>query len=206
VGTVGRHLETTYENPWAGGAETMIRKRCGTVFKDVQTLYGSGVQGASSDAELLGRFVDRLDESAEASFAALLARHGPMVLRVCRSVLRSDQDAQDAFQATFLILVRRAASVRNRASIGSWLYGVAMRISVRARATDARRRKHETLAAASTVARSADEKRPSLELSAILHEELTRLPERYRVDCGFSWQADRWRTGQAVPDYARGHE
>ena len=110
----------------------MTRKRYGTVLKDVQTLFEAGAVGTSSDAELLGRFADRLDESAEASFAALVERHGPMVLRVCRSVLRDHQDAQDAFQATFLILVRRASAVRHRESVGSWLYGVALRVSVRA--------------------------------------------------------------------------
>jgi RNA polymerase sigma factor (sigma-70 family) len=103
-----------------------------------------------------------------------------MVLRVCRSVLRDDHDAQDAFQATFLILVRRAGAVRNRGSVGSWLYGVALRVSARARASMARRRRHETRAAAMATDRSTEERNP-LELSAVLHEELGRLPERYRA-------------------------
>src|ERR671933_518791 len=91
---------------------------------------------AGSDRELLAGFVERRDEDA---FAALVRRHGPMVLAVCRRLLRDPHDAEDAFQATFLVLVRKAAAVRPREAVGSWLYGVAYRAAQKARATAARR-------------------------------------------------------------------
>src|SRR2546430_64120 len=89
-----------------------------------------------SDAELLEGFVARRDETA---FAALLRRHGPMVLGVCRRVLRNDADADDAFQATFLVLVRKARSIRPRGMVGNWLYGVAHRTALKARAMHTKR-------------------------------------------------------------------
>src|SRR5690349_20719629 len=90
-----------------------------------------------SDAQLLDQFVRRRDEGA---FAALMERHGPAVFGVCRRVLREPQDADDVFQATFLVLVRKAASLRRPELLGNWLYGVAYRIALQARAAAARRR------------------------------------------------------------------
>src|SRR5438874_7989013 len=87
------------------------------------------------DAQLLQRFVQRRDEGA---FATLMERHGSMVLGVCRRVLRDRQDADDAFQATFLVLVRKAAALRRPERLGSWLYAVAYRIALQARARAAR--------------------------------------------------------------------
>src|SRR5690348_12758864 len=89
-----------------------------------------------SDGQLLGCFIEQRDEDA---FAALVRRHGPMVWGVCRRVLRGHQDAEDAFQATFLVLVRKAASVVPRERVGPWLHGVAFRTAVRARSLNARR-------------------------------------------------------------------
>src|SRR5580692_12789757 len=91
------------------------------------------------DGELLGRFVERRDERA---LAALVERHGPMVWGVCRRLL-SHHDAEDAFQATFIVLVRKAASVKPREMVGSWLYGVAHQTALQARRTTARRRARE---------------------------------------------------------------
>ena len=121
----------------------MQDKLTAALIHGVQTLFQSGAIGQQTDGELLNRFRERRDQTSEHAFAALVERHGPMVLRVCRSILRNEHDAQDAFQATFLILVRRAASVRNRESIGSWLYGVALRVAACARNTMAHRRRHE---------------------------------------------------------------
>ena len=91
-----------------------------------------------SDRQILDRFL--AGESAEAAFEALVDRHGPMVRSVCRSMLRDTHEADDAFQATFLVLARRASAIRRRDAVASWLYGVACRVATRARADTARRR------------------------------------------------------------------
>ncbi|HKB04271.1 MAG TPA: sigma-70 family RNA polymerase sigma factor, partial [Gemmataceae bacterium] len=130
-----------------------------------------------SDAELLGAFVARRDANA---FAALVRRHGPMVFGVCRRLLGHAQDAEDAFQATFLVLARRAATVAPRDLVGPWLYGVAFRTAQEARRMAARRRARETPL--------ADPPHPAVEpnsipsdLSAVLDQELSRLPDRLRL-------------------------
>jgi cytochrome c peroxidase len=128
------------------------------------------------DRHLLRQFTDRLDHAA---FGTLLRRHGPMVLDVCRGVLSNEADAEDAFQATFLILARRAASIRKTGSVGSWLHGVAYRTALKARARSAARQKNEA-----RVPARHDSKPDDLtwrEMQEILHEELTGLAERYRV-------------------------
>jgi hypothetical protein len=121
--------------------------RQGSVGRHLRTLFDVGAVGGLTDGELLSRFASGGGEAAELAFAALVERHGPMVLRVCRSILRDDHAAEDALQATFLILVRRAGSVRKRDSIGSWLHGVALRVAGCARRSAARRRVHERRAA-----------------------------------------------------------
>src|SRR5690348_10252348 len=93
-----------------------------------------------SDAQLLEAFLARRDEAA---FEALLRLHGPMVLGVCRRVLRNWHDAEDAFQATFLVLARQAASIRSKQVVASWLFGVAYRTAMKARAMNAKRRAKE---------------------------------------------------------------
>jgi cytochrome c peroxidase len=129
-----------------------------------------------SDQHLLRQFSDHQDEAA---FAALLRRHGPMVLDVCRGVLRNEADAEDAFQATFLIFVHKAASIRKTASVGSWLHGVAYRTALKARAQSATRQKNEACAPARALVEPAD--LTWREMREILHEELAGLAERYRM-------------------------
>jgi RNA polymerase sigma factor (sigma-70 family) len=129
-----------------------------------------------TDADLLERFATHREETA---FASLLERHGPLVLGVCRRVLGNAEDADDAFQATFLVLVRKAGSIRKSASVASWLYGVAYRVSLEARSRAARRRLHEKRA------ENAEQADPLAEavtrdLRAILDEELEQLPAKYR--------------------------
>src|SRR5947209_19749596 len=92
-----------------------------------------------TDAQLLQRFITRRDEAA---FEALMRRHGPMVLGTCRRLLRQGHDAEDAFQATFLVLACKGASIGKRDSVASWLYGVAYRTALKAQAAAARRRAH----------------------------------------------------------------
>ena len=110
----------------------------GAVLREVQTLFSVGTVAALSDDYLLDSFLSGYEDAAEVAFEALVRRHGPMVLRVCRDELRDLHAAEDAFQATFLILARRAGSIRKRGSVASWLFGVARRVSKRAKVERAR--------------------------------------------------------------------
>ncbi|SIO39357.1 RNA polymerase sigma-70 factor, ECF subfamily [Singulisphaera sp. GP187] len=148
------------------------------VHRYLRGLFNVGTVAGLSDGELLDRFAARRGESAELAFAALVERHGPMVLRVCRKVLHDSDDAADAFQATFLVLARKAGSIRRRDSLGAYLHGVALRVASCACSAVARRRKHERMYA-ERVAVSYLEKAPD-DLGRVIHEELGRLPERFR--------------------------
>jgi RNA polymerase sigma factor (sigma-70 family) len=132
--------------------------------------------GGLKDGQLLEDFVARRDEAA---FEALLLRHGPMVLGVCRRVLGNAQDAEDAFQATFLVLVRKAASLLPRETIGNWLYGVAYHSSLKARAAAWKRRARERHAGTMPRcdAATADDRS---DLRLLIDRELDRLPDKYR--------------------------
>lgn len=142
-------------------------------------LFHLGAVGTLSDAQLLERFTSRREEAAEAAFEELVIRHGPMVLRVCRGVLRDAHDAEDAFQAVFLVLASRAGSIRRSGSVASWLFGVAHRVACRARRDVARRHRLDRLAAE----RTAEDDLPGEADpdSGLLHEEIDGLPERLRA-------------------------
>jgi RNA polymerase sigma-70 factor (ECF subfamily) len=129
-----------------------------------------------ADGELLECYLTWRDEAA---FEALLRRHGPMVLGVCRRLLRNEADAHDAFQATFLVFVRKAASIMPRARVGSWLYGVAHKTALKATAMNRRRRAREQQAAGLPRPSASGERLE--ELRALLDESLSRLPDKYRA-------------------------
>jgi RNA polymerase sigma factor (sigma-70 family) len=131
----------------------------------------------ATDGELLRRFADRRDEMA---FLGLVHRHGPLVWGVCRRLLGNEADAEDAFQATFLILVRRAGSIRRPGLLGNWLYGVAYRTACKARAQACRRRKQEQCVAQRAVETSGADPLWA-DLRPILDEEVSRLPDKYRA-------------------------
>jgi RNA polymerase sigma factor (sigma-70 family) len=157
----------------------MANARSGMALGQIQRLFDEGSLTGLTDAQLVERFLNRRDEGA---FAALVARHGSMVLAVCRGVLKDQSDAEDAFQATFLVLFRKAGGLTSAGSLGSWLYRVAYRIALRANAVAARRRERpiEEVAMAAE-ARSSGEGQLDREILPIIHAEIDRLPDRYRA-------------------------
>ncbi len=155
----------------------MPHAHLGDALDRLRTVVSRQESAALTDAQLLERYVARRDEAA---FEALVRRHGPMVLGVCLRVLGSRHDAEDAFQATFLVLVRKAASVRPGGRVGSWLHGVAYRAAQRTRVASLRRRARE--------ARVREMLEPSSvgeglwqDLLPLLDRELNSLPEKYRL-------------------------
>ncbi len=148
----------------------------GTVLRQLEQLYREGTLGGLGDADLLERYLADRDEIA---FEALVNRHGPMVFGLCRRMLREPEDVHDAFQATFLIFVRKASALRDRGLLSNWLYGVAYRVALRARANRSRKRFREA-ATASPEATVAPEPADLRELGPLLDRELNRLPLKYR--------------------------
>jgi RNA polymerase sigma factor (sigma-70 family) len=151
------------------------------VVRSIQTLFDVGSVGGMTDGQLLEEFLSRRDEGAEAAFAALVALHGPMVWRICQSILPDSHAAEDAFQATFLILVRKAGSIRHRDALASWLHGVARRVALRAKAVATRRRRHEEEGAEMLATSSPAPDASHREQIELLHQEVDRLPEKYRA-------------------------
>jgi RNA polymerase sigma factor (sigma-70 family) len=154
----------------------MARGQLGLVVQHLRRLFAAPPDDDRCDARLLERFAQAREEAA---FTALVERHGPLVLGVCRRVLGNEHDAEDAFQATFLVLARKAGSIRRAEALGGWLYEVAYRISLKAQAAAARRREHERRAPEMTRPETPPEKIRE-DLRPVLDEELHRLPERYR--------------------------
>ncbi len=151
--------------------------RNGTAPSHINRLFGLGTLGGLSEPQLLERYVDQGDEMA---FEALVARYGPMVLGVCRRALSDPNDAEDAFQATFLILVRKAGTLSDRTLLGNWLYGVARRVALRARANASRRRFVEGRKAF-PLGKAAPEDAYRSEVGHVIDEEISRLPEHDRM-------------------------
>jgi RNA polymerase sigma factor (sigma-70 family) len=153
----------------------MAGEPLGSLLYHLRRCAARGEQGASADGQLLEAFVRERDPLA---FSALLERHGPMVLGVCRRILRHPHDAEDAFQATFLILARKAHAIRRRPSVGSWLHGVALRVARRIRAGRP--------TTGQEVPEPVSHEGPATEAArrevrALIDEELARLPEKYRA-------------------------
>jgi RNA polymerase sigma factor (sigma-70 family) len=155
----------------------MAHAQLGAVLRHIRKLAGAPQTQDRTDGQLLHAFAAHNDHSA---FAALVRRHGPLVMGVCRQVLRHTQDAEDVFQATFLVLARKAASIRKSEALVSWLHGVAYRMAMNAKRNAARRRQHESRA------KTVSPANPSWEVAwhevqTLLNEEIQRLPEKYRA-------------------------
>src|SRR5262249_29247746 len=139
----GRAAGIIGESGRSGGRGPVTQTRLEQVLRHIRRLGGLHPAGETTDGGLLRRFLADRDEAA---FEMLLRRHGPMVLGVCRRVLGDGPDAEDAFQATFLVLARRAGSLRGYDSLGGWLHEVALRVARKARVAAARRQFHEARA------------------------------------------------------------
>jgi RNA polymerase sigma factor (sigma-70 family) len=185
------------------------------VLRHYRALFESGSFCGLSDGELLSRFLTRDGESAELAFAVLVERHASAVLRICRAIVGNASDAEDAFQATFLVLATKAGRLTVRETLAPWLASVARRISRRARGAALARAARELRAA-----RLAEIREPSVDDSeddaSVLHEEIDRLPERYRLplllcdlECQSHQEAARtlgWPLGTVKSRQARGRQ
>ncbi len=158
-------------------ANTMAAQQLDRVIRQLRRSALLRDHGDATDGQLLDRFLDRQDKAA---FETLVRRHGSMVLSVCRRVLGNTHDAEDAFQATFLVLVHKAASLAMRELVGNWLYGVAHRTALEARTLAARRRVREK-----QVSEMPEPAMPEAaadgDLRLLLDRELSQLPDKYRV-------------------------
>ena len=168
----------------------MIGAAPDSVVRQIELLFQGGPVSGLTDGQLLERFNSRRDGTGEAAFSALVMRHGPMVLTVCRQLLGDRHLAEDVFQAVFLVLARKARSIRDPDLLGNWLHGVALRTARKARGRLARRREHEEgglmknggACSDSSVASSpADQPAIVREQAEILHSEVARLPEPFRL-------------------------
>ncbi len=157
----------------------MKKGSANVALRQLRTLYSLGTLGGLTDAQLLDLFLTRGGPDAEDAFTALVHRHGPMVLGVCRRMLARSHDAEDAFQATFLILVRRAASIGRRERLANWLYGVAVRTAKEARRC-ARQQAREMRIMESSKPETASFE-DQAELLSLLDEQLNGMPQHYRA-------------------------
>jgi RNA polymerase sigma factor (sigma-70 family) len=154
----------------------MVGGQQNPVMRYLRRLAGAPPGGDPSDEELLRRFAIQHDEAA---FTAILEKYGPMVFGVCRRLLRNRQDAEDAFQATFLVLARKAGSLARPGLLAAWLYGVANRTALRARSTAVQRQLHEKQVMAIQASKSVQPLGTD-DFKELLDEEVNRLPAKYR--------------------------
>jgi RNA polymerase sigma factor (sigma-70 family) len=192
----------------------MVSAQTEASLSDARKGLGPVDLSGQPDEDLLDLFLGPERTAAEAGFRELVGRHGPLVLGVCRHVLGRVQDAEDAFQATFLVLARKAGRIRHRRLLGRWLYQVAYRIAVRSRTDSARRRRHERQGGERSVVAPDREHDPAWsELRTVLYKEVNRLPEDYRgavVLCYFEERSNgeaaallRWPVGTVKARLAR---
>ena len=168
----------------------MVDKGELSIVGSTGTLSSAGSFDGMTDVQFLETFLGRRDERAEAAFAALVRDHGPMVWDVCRGVLSDSHAAEDAFQATFLFLVRRASSIRRRDAVGPWLYRVARRVAGRAKTSAIRQRLREGRASEMKATPDPDPMRR--EQIEVLHEEVDRLAAKYSAPwCSATSKAGR---------------
>ena len=158
-------------------ARVMAIETVGAALRQINRLFTEGAITGLSDAQLLDRFLAERDGAA---FEMLMARHGPMVLSVCRGVLKDPNDAEDAFQVAFLILVKKSGTFRGHVALGPWLYRVSYRVALRANAAAARRRDCERRAGQMAAATSAPGPAGPDETIQALYHEIQRLPEALR--------------------------
>jgi len=173
----------------------------GIAMEHLRELFDGGTVVGLTDGQLLSRYAASQDGTA---FEALVARHGPMVLATCRAILRNEHDVEDAFQATFLVLARKAGSIRSSETLGGWLHRVAYRVAVQAKIAAKQRhaRESEVLTMVTACVTSSG---PEPDLGPILHEEINRLPEGQRLPVvlcdleGLSYEQAAQRLGWTVP-------
>ena len=162
-----------------------------SVVRQIGSLFDGGSVVGLTDRQLIDRFNDRRDATGEAAFAALVTRHGPMIMHVCRQLL-DDHHAEDAFQAVFLVLACKARSIRDPDKLGNWLYGVALRTAKKAQGRLARRQKNEVGSSmrhseagpgvsVEPMVQPAEQRVLAREQAEILHREIDRLPAPFRL-------------------------
>jgi RNA polymerase sigma factor (sigma-70 family) len=180
---------------FAFGVAVVSRSALAAGVRYLRNVLASQGHHEDSDEQLLRAFVVGRDETA---FTALVGRYGPMVEGVCRRVLGHQQDAEDAFQATFLVLAQKGASLRKKTALASFLYGIAYRIALNAKRAAGRRRKHEGSLEALTQPRSPGDPADELswrEVRTLVDEEVARLPEK----CRLCWRPPRWQRRRRQP-------
>ena len=172
-------VEADHPGIQSDGDSEWLRNVCSASSRSLVALFDSGSLGTRSDRDLLEHFQSDDGPTGQEAFRILVERHGPMVLGLCRSLVRDQHEAEDAFQATFLVLVRKAASIKRRDTLGPWLYGVATRVARRARGRLIRRHLREVPVVPSIPAR---DRGPSDELwtDQLVHEEIAKLPDPFR--------------------------